>query len=218
MMFRDRAEAGRHLAERLLHLKDADPVVLALPRGGVPIAVPIAEALGAAVDLLLVRKIGAPGHSEYGIGAIVDGHQPQTVLDEEAVRQLGVQQSYIAQESVRQLNEIERRRAQYLHGRQPVGLQGRTVILVDDGIATGVTARAALLGLERSGAARRILAAPVVPPEVAEMLRPLCDEAVFLAEPATFSAVGAFYEDFHQVTDAEVTALLDQAAAWRRQE
>jgi putative phosphoribosyl transferase len=213
MFFRDRAEAGRLLAERLLHLRGQDTVVLALPRGGVPVSVPIAEALGAVLDLLIVRKIGAPGNPEYGIGAIVGGFRPQTIIRKEVSRELGITDGYIEQECAREMQEIERRRALYMHGRHPAKLEGRTVILVDDGIATGVTIRAGLLALERAGAARIVLAAPVVPPEVADALRPLCDEAVFLAEPASFQAVSASYGDFHQVTDAEVIALLDQAAS-----
>lgn len=213
MKFRDRAEAGRYLAERLLHLRDARPLVLALPRGGVPVGLSVANALGAPLDLLMVRKIGAPGDPEYGIGAVVDGHQPETILDEEAVRELRVPPGYIEQQRAHELEEMRRRHALYLRGRPPVSLEGRTVILVDDGIATGVTARAALLGLQRSGAARRVLAAPVAPPETADALRRSCDEAVFLDEPELFYAVGAFYDDFHQVSDMEVIELLDQAAA-----
>jgi len=216
MKFRDRAEAGRHLAERLLHLRDAEPLVLALPRGGVPVAVPIAEALGAPLDLLLVRKIGAPGQPELAIGAVVEGEPPQTVVNDEIVGLLGVPPDFVTREAARQVEEIGRRRRLWLHGRPAVPPYGRTVVVVDDGIATGATVRAALLALERAGAARRVLAAPVAPPEVAEALRPLCDEAVFLAEPPLFGAVGAFYEDFRQIEDAEVTALLDSAATWRQ--
>jgi putative phosphoribosyl transferase len=215
MRFRDRVEAGRCLAECLLHLRDAKPVVLALPRGGVPVGLPVALALGAPLDLLMVRKIGAPGDSEYGIGAVVDGQHTEIVLDEEAVREFRLPPGYIEQQRAHELEEMRRRRALYLRERPPVSLVGRTVILVDDGIATGVTVRAALLGLQRSGAARRVLAAPVAPPEVAEALRASCDEAVFLDEPELFKAVGAFYDDFRQVSDAEVIELLDRAAASR---
>ena len=164
----------------------------------------------------MVRKIGAPGDPEYGIGAVVDGHQPEMILDEEAVRELRVSQGCIEQQRARELAEMRRRHALYLRGRPPVSLEGRTVILVDDEIATGVTVRAALLGLQRGGATRRVLAAPVASPEIAEALRRPCDEAVFLDEPELFYAVGAFYDDFHQVSDAEVVELLDRAAASRR--
>jgi putative phosphoribosyl transferase len=213
MRFRDREEAGRLLAQHLLHLKDTDPVVLALPRGGVPVALPIAEVLGGApLDLLLVRKIGAPFNPEYGIGAVVDGDQPETVLNEDAVRALGVPPDWIARESARELEEIERRRALYLRGRRPAGLRGRTAVVVDDGIATGGTVRVALQALARSGAPRRIvLAAPVAPADTAAMLRESCDEAVFLHTPEDFGAVGYSYDDFRQIEDAEVIALLDCA-------
>src|SRR4051812_31878989 len=178
--FGDREEAGRLLAACLTHLKEALPVVLALPRGGVPVAAPIAAALQAPLDVLLVRKIGAPDNPEFGIGAVVDGARPELVVDEELVAQLGVSRDYIEQESRRQLAEIERRRILYMLGRTPVDLAGRTVIVVDDGIATGGTVRVALRALALSGAGRRVLAVPVAPPDTAEALRALCDEAIFL--------------------------------------
>lgn len=211
MRFHDRTDAGRRLAERLLHLKDADPVVLALPRGGVPVARPVAEALGAPLDLLLVRKIGAPQQPELALGAVVEGEPPQTVVNEDVVEELGIPAGYVTEQAADQLAEIERRRRLWLHGRAAMPPYGRTVILVDDGVATGATIRAALLALERAGAARRVLAIPVAPPAVAAALRQACDEAVILAEPALFGSVGAFYDDFRQLEDAEVTALLDAA-------
>ncbi len=211
MVFRDRAEAGRRLAERLLHLKGAEPVVLALPRGGVPVALPIAEALGAPLDLLLVRKIGAPWQPELALGAVVEGDPPQTVVNDDILGEAGVRPGFVAREAARQLEEIGRRRRLWLHGRPAAPRRGRTAIVVDDGIATGATVRAALAALERTGAARRVLAAPVAPRDTAEALRKLCDEAVFLAEPADLGSVGAFYGDFRQLDDAEVVALLDRA-------
>jgi putative phosphoribosyl transferase len=211
MMFRNRAEAGRRLAERLLHLKNAYPVVLALPRGGVPVAWPIAEALSAPLDLLLVRKIGAPEQPELALGAVVEGEPPQIVVNDEIVRLLDVPPVAIAREAARQIDEIARRRRLWLRETPAVPLHGRTVVVVDDGIATGATVRAALSALARAGAARRVLAAPVAPRETAEALRGLCDEAVFLAEPPDLGSVGAFYADFHQLDDAEVAALLDRA-------
>lgn len=212
MMFLDRAEAGRKLAGRLMHLKGAAPVVLALPRGGVPVALPIAEALGAPLDLLLVRKIGAPGQPELALGALVEGEPPRTVVNDRIVEALGVSQAAIAEEAVRQLEEIGRRRRLWLHGRSAVPRHGRTVVVVDDGIATGATVRAALSALEHAGVARRVLAVPVAPRENAETLRKLCDEAVILAEPLDLGSVGAFYRDFRQLDDAEVVALLDRAS------
>ena len=216
MVFRDRAEAGRRLAERLLHLKGAGPVVFALPRGGVPVASPVAEALGAPLDLLLVRKIGAPGQPELALGAVVEGDPPQTVLNDEIVADLGVPPGFVAREEARQLDEIGRRRRLWLRGHPAAQPRGRTVVVVDDGVATGATVRAALLALERAGAARRVLAAPVAPRDTAQALRRLCDEAVFLAEPERLGSVGACYGDFHQLDDTEVAALLDRAAEGRK--
>jgi putative phosphoribosyl transferase len=208
MRFRNRTEAGRALASHLGHLRQAAPVVLALPRGGVPVGAEVAAALAAPLDLLLVRKIGAPGFPELAAGAVAE-QDPAMLVNEDVVRDLGISRSYLEKEAARQRVEIERRRGLYRHGRAPVPLEGRTVILVDDGIATGATARVGLQALARSGAARRIvLAAPVAPPAVAEMLRGFCDEAVFLATPDRFGAVGNFFDDFTQVEDAEVIALL----------
>ncbi|MFC7540049.1 phosphoribosyltransferase [Siccirubricoccus deserti] len=215
MMFRNREDAGQRLATRLLEWRAARPVVFALPRGGVPVACPIAAALEAPLDLLLVRKIGAPGQPELALGAVVEGEPPQTVVNEEAIRMCGVPADFVTAQAARELPEIARRRRLWLHGRPAIPPYGCTAILVDDGIATGATVRAALLALQRAGAARRILAAPVAPPDVADRLRQECDEAVILAEPFHFGSVGAFYEDFRQLEDAEVTALLDAAGVGR---
>ncbi|WP_233553081.1 phosphoribosyltransferase [Teichococcus wenyumeiae] len=210
MMFRNRTEAGRALARRLGHLREAAPVVLALPRGGVPVGFEVATALPAPLDLLLVRKVGAPGFPELAAGAVAEQH-PTMLINEDVVRDLGISRSYLEQEAARQRAEIERRRGLYRHGRAPLPLEGRTVILVDDGVATGATVRVALQALAQSGAARRIvLAVPVAPPSVAEALRGFCDEAVFLATPEPFGAVGSFFADFTQVEDAEVIALLQR--------
>jgi len=212
MKFRNRAEAGRQLAERLRHLKDADPVVFALPRGGVPVAVPIAEALGAPLDLLLVRKIGAPGQPELALGAVVEGEPPQTVVNGDIIEMIGVPADFVTERAADQLEENKRRRDLWQRGRAPVSPYRRTTILVDDGIATGATVRAALLALKHAGAARRVLAVPVAPAEIVDALRRECDQVVILSEPAAFSSVGAFYDDFRQLNDEEVTALLDRPA------
>jgi predicted phosphoribosyltransferase len=208
--FPDRRTAGRVLARELARFRWDDPVVLALPRGGVPVGYEIAAALRAPLDILLVRKIGAPRHSEFGIGAVVDGAHPQRVIDADAARMAGADDTYIEAETSRQLAEIERRRALYRPG-DPEPLAGRTAIVVDDGIATGGTVRAALLALSGAGAARIVLAVPVAPREVIAEMVALCDRVVCLATPEPFGAVGRFYRDFTQTGDAEVVRLLADA-------
>jgi putative phosphoribosyl transferase len=208
--FPDRREAGRQLASVVKALGLADPVVLALPRGGVPVGFEVARALGAPLDILLVRKIGAPGHEEYGIGALVDGASPQVVIDEAAARMVGADQAYVDRQVARLLVEIERRRAAYRTG-PPVQLKGRNVIVVDDGIATGGTVRAALKGLAQAGPARVVLAVPVAPRETLPELRSLCEDVVCLSSPEPFYAVGAHYIDFTQTEDDEVIRLLAAA-------
>lgn len=212
--FQDRREAGRRLARALSHLAPERPLVLALPRGGVPVAFEVAEALDAELDLLFVRKIGAPGYAELGIGAVVDGADPQLVLNESVVRQLAPSPNYIRAEMRRQLGEIERRRKAYLGGSAPIEVTGRTVILVDDGIATGGTVKAALKGLRKADPARLVLAVPLAPQDSLAELAEECDEIICLASPEPFYAVGAHYEDFSQTSDEEVVRLL--AVASRR--
>ena len=207
MRFRDRRAAGEALAARLLHLKDRRPVVLALPRGGVPVGAPIAAALAAPLHLLLVRKIGAPWNPEYGIGAVVDGDPPVVLIDQSAVRHLGVTEAYLSAEVGRAEAELIRRRAAYGHA--PPDLAGRCAIVVDDGIATGATVRVAAQALAQ--AARRVLAVPVAPPEIMAELEASWDEVHVLATPAGFGAVGAYYDDFRQLSDREVNALLGEA-------
>lgn len=210
--FRNRQDAGRQLAAALHYLHGAHPVILALPRGGVPVAFEVAQALQAELDLLFVRKLGAPGHEELGIGAVVDGDDPQIVLNEEVVRQLAPSPAYIEAEKLRQLAEIDRRRAEYMQGHPPVSLAGRTVILVDDGIATGGTVRAALAGLRKTKLERLVLAVPVAPMEAIMQLTPYCDGIVCLSQPDQFYAVGAHYDNFDQTSDEEVINLLKAAA------
>lgn len=209
--FRDRTDAGRQLAARLATIAFIDPVVLALPRGGVPVADELAARLGAPLDLVMVRKIGAPTNSEYAIGAVIDGHPPQRVLDAAAIRYTRASEDYIEAETRRQLDVIARRRELYLAGRAPLRVTGRDVIVVDDGIATGSTIRAALRGLRRMQPASITLAFPVAPVDVATDLGPEVDRLVCLSTPDKFGSVGEFYADFSQTTDEEVLALLARA-------
>jgi putative phosphoribosyl transferase len=210
-LFHDRHDAGRHLARALRHLKAPHPLVLALPRGGVPVAYEVARAIGADLDLLFVRKLGAPGFEELGIGAVVDGAEPQLVLNEDVVRQLAPSPHYIQDEMQRQLGEIERRRQAYLGNLAPIPIMGRTVIVVDDGIATGGTVRAALKGLRKERPARLILAVPVAPAETLAALAPECEEIVCLARPDPFYSVGTHYSVFNQTSDEDVIRLLHEA-------
>ena len=211
--FADRRAAGRLLAQQLLKFKADHPLVLALPRGGVPVAYEVANALDAELDLLLVRKIGAPHHPELGIGAVLDGEKPQILLNREVLGQLQVPQGYFHNEAHRQLRELERRREQYLGGKMPVPVARRTVIVVDDGIATGVTVRAGLRGIRQKGPAKLILAVPVGSPDSILSLEGECDEVVCLVTPKPFYAVGAYYDDFSQTTDEEVRELLSDRLA-----
>jgi predicted phosphoribosyltransferase/dienelactone hydrolase len=206
--FADRQAAGRCLAHALLKFKSTDPLVLALPRGGVPVAFEVALELDADLDLLLVRKLGAPGQPELGIGAIIDGENPQVVLNHDIVRHLALPEGYIHNEAHRQLREIERRREEYLGDAIAAPIVGRTVILVDDGIATGGTVRAALQALRGKQPKKLILAVPVAPRDALAALAMECDEVVCLATPEPFYAVGAHYTDFTQTSDEEVKRLL----------
>jgi putative phosphoribosyl transferase len=209
-LFDDRRDAGRQLAEAARGYAAENPIVLALPRGGVPVAYEVAKALGAPMDLVFVRKIGAPGHPEYGIGAVVDGDHPQVVLNDVA-GQLGIPAAYVEEQKQRELREIERRRRAYLGDRAPLTLNGRTVMVVDDGIATGGTVRASLRALRGADVRRLILAVPVAAADTIESLRPEADEILCLATPEPFYAVGLYYRDFEQTGDAEVVRLLAQA-------
>ncbi|QFU16748.1 phosphoribosyltransferase [Microvirga thermotolerans] len=209
--FRDRDDAGAQLASRLAGMNLADPVVLALPRGGVPVARPIAKALDAPLDLLLVRKIGVPSQPELAAAAIVDGEHPEIVFNRDVMSLVGLSDDAIDDLAQPELWELERRRRVYLKDRKPVPVEGRTAIVVDDGIATGTTVRAALAALRRRNPASLVLAVPVAPDETVAALRPLVDDLVCLSIPRDFYAISPFYEEFHQLTDAEVTRMLEPA-------
>ena len=209
-MFTDRAEAGNELAERIAAMQLADPVVLALPRGGVPVAVPVAARLGAPLDLILVRTIGVPGHEELAAGALVEGAEP--VFNPDVLRMTGRTEADFARMVERKRAEIAARRSLYLAGRAPVPLAGRTAVVIDDGIATGASMRAALKGLAQREPARIVLAVPVAPRDALEALRALVDDIVCLEMPDFFYAVGAHYREFGQVSDDEVARAMAAAA------
>lgn len=208
VVFANREEAGRMLARALLPFKGADAVVLGVPRGGLPVAREVAGTLEAPLDIIVVRKLGAPDEPELAIGAVVDGDHPRAIFNQAVIEQLGVREEYIRTEIERQLAEIKRRETLYRAGRAPVPLAGKTVIVVDDGIATGSSVRAALRGLRRLGPKRLILAVPVAPAETIEAMRAEADNIVCLETPPDFLAVGQFYRDFHQVDDGEVRHIL----------
>jgi len=213
MRFSDRQDAGRRLARELLRFKDQHPVVLALPRGGVPVGFEVAMKLGCPLDVMLVRKIGHPDAPELAIGAIADSDPPEKVIDDEAVTQFGIPKSYLDHEIARQMHEIDERRRRYFRGRQPVDIRQRTAIVIDDGIATGATMRAGLRAIRRRAPERLVLAVPVAPASAIASLKPEVDEIVCLFSPEDFGAVGAFYMDFRQVEDDLVADLLARAAA-----
>ncbi|HEX6262782.1 MAG TPA: phosphoribosyltransferase family protein [Actinomycetota bacterium] len=207
--FADRTEAGRLLAEALEGLED-DVVVLGIPRGGVPVAAEVARARGWSLDVVIPRKIGAPGNPELGLGAIAPGVR---VLDERIVARLGVPQEYLDREIERQEAEIRRRAEAYRRGRPPASVAGKTAIVVDDGVATGGTAAAALRWARAQGAEAVVLAVPVGAPESIRRLSREADRVVVLAAPERFYAVGQWYRDFEQTSDEEVVRLLDEARA-----
>jgi len=206
MSFRDRVDAGRRLAERLGAFRARSPVILGLPRGGVPVAAEVAQALGAPLDVLIVRKLGVPWHPELGFGAIGEGGI--IVLNRDLVRDIGLTPPEIQEVTTVEQAELERRVRRYREGRPAVDLEGRTVVLVDDGIATGFTVRAAVEVARRRGAGRVVVAVPVASPRVVEDLRSLADEVIVLEAQEAFMAVGQFYWDFPQTSDEEVTRLL----------
>ena len=211
MKFADRSDAGGRLASKLMHFKERQPVILALPRGGVAIGFEIAQALGAPLDIVLVRKIGVPWQPELAVGAVTDGANPQTFIDRHLAAALDIPESYLQEETARQLAEIERRREIYCAGRPQLEISGRTAIVVDDGIATGATMRVALQAVRNRSPARLVLAVPVAPPDTLAALGEAADETVCLEIPIGLGAIGFYYLDFHQMTDAEVTDLLVRA-------
>jgi len=209
MLFANRQEAGRQLAQRLALLEGAESgaLLLAVPRGGVVVAAEIARALRLPLDVFITRKLGAPGNEELAIGALSsDG---TVVLDEQLTRSTGADEAYIAQETERQRQEISRRLQRYRGERPPPAVTGRTVVLVDDGVATGATTLAALRALRKQAPGRLILAVPVGPPDSINRLSAEADEVICLATPEPFWAVGRFFADWSQTTDEEVATLLD---------
>ena len=210
MPFIDRVDAGKQLAKALSHYKDQKPVVLALPRGGVPVAAEVATALEAPLDLVLVRKIGVPFQPELAMGAVVDGKSPVTVRNEDVIALTHVSEQEFAAVRDRELAEIERRRKLYLGDRPHPQLEDHTIIVVDDGIATGATTRAGLRAMRQRKPRRLVLAVPVAPTSSLRELRAEADDVVCLEDYEDFGAIGFFYSDFRQVPDDEVIALLAQ--------
>lgn len=214
MRFLDRHEAGRKLAHELLCYADQRPAVFALPRGGVPVGYEIAKALRAPLDLVLVRKIGAPFQPELAAGAVVDGDEPVVVLNPEIVEALGLTKEFLKAETSRKLAEIDERRRTYLAGRHRTDPRGMTAIVVDDGIATGATIKAAVRAIRRRSPSRLVLAVPVAPPGMIDNLRQEVDAAHCLETPGYFLAIGLFYQNFNQLSDDEIAELLADAQAF----
>lgn len=208
MPFTNRTEAGRRLAARLTQHRGADPVILALPRGGVPVAAEVASALDAPLDLVVARKIGVPFQPELAMGAVVNGDTPIVVRNDDVIRLAGVAETEFDAVCKEEMAEIKRRRNRYLGGRRPINVTGKTVVVVDDGIATGATVRAALRATRMRSPRRLILATPVAPGDTLAELRSEVDDVVCLESPGSFGSIGAFYSDFDQVRDDEVVALL----------
>lgn len=212
MPFDDRSEAGLRLAEALERYRGKNAVVLALPRGGVPVAAEVAAFLDAPLDLLLVRKIGVPSQPELAMGAVIDGNSPLVVRNEDIIRHALVSEKEFDAACRAELAEIERRRRAYVGDRPPVDVEGKVAIVVDDGIA-GATIRAAIGGLRRRKPSSIVLAVPVAPPDTIEALRNEADDVVCLEEPAYFHAIGLYYHDFRQLKDQDVVALMEAARA-----
>jgi predicted phosphoribosyltransferase len=217
MPFTNRRDAGVELAAALSRYRDQDPVVLALPRGGVPVAAEIARALDAPLDLVVARKIGAPMQPELAMGAIVDGDTPIIVRNQDVIAMTGVSESEFQAVCRDELAEIKRRRQRYLGDRETVGIAGKTAIIVDDGIATGATVRAALRATRLRKPRRLVLATPVAPTDTIEELKSEADEVVCLESHDFFGSIGAYYADFSQVGDDEVISLLASSKPARQE-
>jgi putative phosphoribosyl transferase len=197
-------DAGRKLARALSAYKDQHPVVLALPRGGVAVAAEVSAALGAPLDLILVRKIGVPAQPELAMGAVVDGVDPIVVRNDDVIRLTGVDESEFEAVCDAELAEIERRRRRYLGSRERIDVARRVVIVIDDGVATGATTRAALRAIRMRNPAKLVLAVPVAPTEALPEMRQEADDVVCLEDYEGFGAIGFYYSDFHQISDQEV--------------
>ncbi|MBI2938941.1 MAG: phosphoribosyltransferase [Chloroflexi bacterium] len=206
MLFEDRVDAGRRLATRLRHLAGEEGVVFGLPRGGVVVAAEVAQALDWPLDVVIARKIGAPGNLEYAIGAVAE--QGAVVLNDAEIHLLGIRPEYISQEIREQEREIERRVQRFRQGLPLPDLTGQTAVLVDDGIATGFTMRAAVQAVRNARARRVVVAAPVAPPDIVRRFQRIAEEVICLDTPEPFLAVGRFYAHFEQVTDEEVAEIL----------
>jgi putative phosphoribosyl transferase len=213
--YQDRSDAGRRLAKALSEYRGRNAVVLALPRGGVPVAAEVAAALDAPLDLLLVRKIGVPTQPELAMGAVVDGTAPVVVRNEEVIELSGTTADEFDAACKRELAEIERRRQLYIGERSRAEIAGQVVIVIDDGIATGATTRAALQAIRNRKPKELVLAVPVAPPDAITQLRKEVDALIYLETPELFGAISYFYRDFRQVSDQEVVDLLKRFPAKR---
>jgi putative phosphoribosyl transferase len=213
MAFRDRSDAGRRLAKALSNYKGRNPVILALPRGGVLVAAEVAAALKAPLDLILVRKVGVPVQPELAMGAVVDGTAPIIVRNEEVIELSGTSAREFEDACANELAEIERRRQLYIGERARAEITGQVVIVIDDGIATGATTRAALQAIRKRNPKELVLAVPVAPPDTIEQLRQEVDDLICLEKPEIFGAIGYFYRDFSQVSDREVVEILKRFPA-----
>jgi predicted phosphoribosyltransferase len=218
MPFKDRSDAGRKLAKALGQYKDQQPVILALPRGGVPVAAEVAAVLKAPLDLILVRKVGVPFQPELAMGAVVDGGTPLIVRNEDVIQLAGIQESEFKAVCDGELVEIERRRQRYLGSRERVDVSGHTAIVIDDGVATGATTRAALRATRIRNPKRLVLAVPVGPTDNIAELRSEADDVVCLEDHEFFGAIGVYYANFSQVSDEEVIEILRRFPALKRKD